>query len=456
MVYDIDSNTSDSPVWTNRLRITSAGNVGIGTSSPTQKLDVNGQFRAGQSVASSYQSVIVENTASNGYARALFNVGAGGANGQADISYAPGIFFAMGPSGNDTTTPIVFRNNNATERMRLDSSGNLGIGTSSPAARLSVDSGATALVANFNSTNASGNYVRFQNSGTSIGDLGSGGNLFSGGTAGDFGLTSRAGNLVFGTSSTERMRITSAGSVIVSSNATYNTTPGLSTLFQVMSETAGDTINHVNYSGSSTVGSGYGMRTARGTAASPAAVQVGDRIGAIFMGGFTGSAFVNTGVIQANIDSGTVSASSLPTYMSFLTTPNNSIGRLERMRIDSEGNMGIGTTTTSGYKLTVNGSLGATSITETSALALKENLRDIEDPLDKILQLVGKIYDRKDGSAKNEVGLVADDVIKVIPELVKSDSEGNPEGVNYTRLTVYLLESIKALKQEINDLRAGK
>ena len=131
-----------------------------------------------------------------------------------------------------------------------------------------------------------------------------------------------------------------------------------------------------------------------------------------------------------------------------------SIDGTERARIDSSGNVGIGTTSTSSYKLTINGSLGATTITETSALALKENFRGIEDPLNKVIQLVGKIYDRKDGSNKNEVGLVADEVIKVIPELVKSDAAGNPEGVNYTRLTVYLLESIKALKQEINELKA--
>jgi hypothetical protein len=329
--------------------------------------------------------------------------------------------------------------------MRIDGAGNVGIGTTNPLRRLDIAGGGFA----FTETGGAARTIHWGDT-TNIYPVTIVGNATSGQGTLAFGTNT------YGNAAIERMRIASTGSVIVSSNATYNTTPVLSTLFHVMSETAGDTINHVNYSGSSTAGGGYGMRTARGTAASPAAVQVGDRIGAIFMGGFTGSAFVNTGVIQANIDSGTVSASSLPTYMSFLTTPNNSIGRLERMRIDSEGNMGIGTTTTSGYKLTVNGSLGATSITETSALALKENLRNIEDPLDKVLQLVGKIYDRKDGSAKNEVGLVADDVIKVIPELVKSDSEGNPEGVNYTRLTVYLLESIKALKQEINDLRAGK
>ena len=73
-------------------------------------------------VAAGYTSEALENTASNGYTQFLFNVGASGVNGQATISYAPGIFFAMGPSANDTTTPIVFRLNNATEQMRLTSS----------------------------------------------------------------------------------------------------------------------------------------------------------------------------------------------------------------------------------------------------------------------------------------------------------------------------------------------
>jgi len=60
---------------------------------------------------------------------------------------------------------------------------------------------------------ASGAYTSWQNNGTTVGDIGTGNQAVSGGAAGDFGLTSRAGNLVFGTSSAERMRLTTAGNL---------------------------------------------------------------------------------------------------------------------------------------------------------------------------------------------------------------------------------------------------
>jgi hypothetical protein len=94
--------------------------VGIGSASPTYPLDLTGNSAGGFVVAR------INNTASNGYARILLDR-EGGSTGSADISYAPGVFFAIGPSANDTNTPIVFRNNNASERFRIAPSGQLGI-----------------------------------------------------------------------------------------------------------------------------------------------------------------------------------------------------------------------------------------------------------------------------------------------------------------------------------------
>jgi len=102
------------------------------------------------------------------------------------------------------------------------------------------------------------------------------------------------------------------------------------------------------------------------------------------------------------------------------------------------------------------GTLTVTALTESSSIALKENINPINNALDAVLQLVGVTYDRRDGSTKGEAGLIAEEVNKVIPNVVSKDAEGNPEGIHYTKLTAYLIESIKSLKEEINQLKGNK
>lgn len=152
-------------------------------------------------------------------------------------------------------------------------------------------------------------------------------------------------------------------------------------------------------------------------------------------GVFTGNANGISSVQAANIVGTTLSST---VVTSSLTT----VGTLGSLTVT--GNITAGNVTAS------SGTITAATLTETSSIVLKENFRPIENPLDKILQLVGVMYDRKDGSNKNEVGLVSEDVEKIIPELVKNDT------VAYTRLTVYLLESIKVLKDEIDSLKGKK
>jgi hypothetical protein len=101
------------------------------------------------------------------------------------------------------------------------------------------------------------------------------------------------------------------------------------------------------------------------------------------------------------------------------------------------------------------GTLSSTIFTETSSITLKENFDPIDNALEKILQLTGWIYDRKDGSQKREAGLVVEDVYPIIPNVVTLDENGNPSGINYSRFSAYLIEAVKSLKQEINEMKGN-
>jgi hypothetical protein len=86
---------------------------------------------------------------------------------------------------------------------------------------------------------------------------------------------------------------------------------------------------------------------------------------------------------------------------------------------------------------------------------LKDNIDPIQNALNYITKLSGVTYDRKDGSAKNRAGLIAEEVEQVLPNVVQKDENGAPTGIHYTNLIAYLVESIKELKAEI-DILKGK
>ena len=101
----------------------------------------------------------------------------------------------------------------------------------------------------------------------------------------------------------------------------------------------------------------------------------------------------------------------------------------------------------------VGGRLTAREIVETSSIAFKENVNPLADALDVVLKLTGVIYDRKDKSAFDEAGLIAEEVNKVAPNLVTKDEAGNPYGVKYTKLVAYLIEAIKQQQKQIDELK---
>ena len=96
-----------------------------------------------------------------------------------------------------------------------------------------------------------------------------------------------------------------------------------------------------------------------------------------------------------------------------------------------------------------------TTVTETSSIEYKENVNPITNALDAVLQLAGVTYDRKDGSSRNEAGLIAEETAKVLPNLV-TYKDNKPNGINYTKLSAYLIEAVKTLSEEIKVLKGNK
>lgn len=105
--------------------------------------------------------------------------------------------------------------------------------------------------------------------------------------------------------------------------------------------------------------------------------------------------------------------------------------------------------------LGVSGTIHTNGFVQSSSIALKENVSPISNGLDAIMSLVGVTYDRKD-TQKHEAGLIAEEVAKVIPEVVSLDKEGKPVGIQYTNLVAYLIEAVKSLKDEIDTLKGVK
>jgi hypothetical protein len=128
--------------------------------------------------------------------------------------------------------------------------------------------------------------------------------------------------------------------------------------------------------------------------------------------------------------------------------------------MNAEANM-----TFDGSTLAVTGAITATGdITAffTSDRNLKQNIVNIENSLDKVSKLNGVYYNwTKEALEKNthlvdqkEVGVIAQDVEAVLPELVATREDGS-KAVRYERLCAVLIESIKELKKEIDTLKTG-
>ena len=266
---------------TERLRIDASGNVGIGTTSPSQILELKAavpKLCINGTTSDAFRGIEFDYNGTQ-YGSILFNQG----NGDLTIS--------SGDTGSGYF--INFKTNN-TERMRIDPSGNVGIGSTNPSQFLELESTSNTTA------RVSAHGYKCRNNWGSVTSLGN-------------GMMSPADNaLAFTTNSVERFRIDGSGRLLIGA------TSGSELL-----EVHGD--------------------TARLKLRDTSAYSVGTGPAVQFQGNDSGGTIRNFAEVR-----GVSNSASNEGELSFVT--RNSSNSNERVRIDSSGNVGVGTTSPS-YKL---------------------------------------------------------------------------------------------------------
>ena len=94
-------------------------------------------------------------------------------------------------------------------------------------------------------------------------------------------------------------------------------------------------------------------------------------------------------------------------------------------------------------------------ITAFSDKRLKTDITNIENALPKVMRMQGVYYKRNDvDNAKEQIGVIAQDMETIVPEVVlTADDEMQTKSVDYGKLCAVLIESIKELKAEIDELK---
>jgi hypothetical protein len=275
-----------------RMRIDSSGRLGLGTTSP----DANSQLHV---VGSSYQPLYINTTGTGGGGAAFLRSGTQALYvGTAGGSWLTGSSTADGLIRSEAN--LIFGIGNS-ERMRIDSSGRVGIGTTAPATTLEV-----------NGTSYVTDLLIRNNAGTP--SLGTSPWLYS----------PASGALAIATNASERVRIDSSGRLLVGTSSASSA--GAYAQFGLI-KIQGNTSS----SGGSAI-----LNIARGETAT--SITSGEDLGAI---SFTDSSGNEFGTIVCAAD-GTAGSNDYPGRLVFSTTADGASSPTERMRITSAGNAYIG------------------------------------------------------------------------------------------------------------------
>ena len=229
-----------------------------------------------------------------------------------------------------------------------------------------------------------------------------------------------------------------------SSNAARPLMPTLDgTLIHVHGEAAGPArITLDSYGGATTNSAGIVMRRTYASG-DTSGLPLGSVFGSVSGRGWNGTGFSNESAsIRFVASQSWTSTGGNGSRIEFYTTTDFSTTPVVKTIIHQNGD------------LEVKGDIIAFSL---SAERLKTNLAPIDNALDKLSQLHGMTFqwvaDRGSASDKRDVGVIAQQLQKVLPEAVAERSDGYL-GVRYEKIAALLIEAVKELKAEVDALKS--
>jgi hypothetical protein len=369
--------------------------------------------------------------------------------------------------------------------MRIDSAGNVGIGTANPTAPLDIsgDNG-SGRVARFVGVN--GGSFQIQNVSNDLVGIGATG-------AGD--------ELALLSSNTERARLDSSGRLLV------GTSSDITNYTLQVANTTGNNLSLMSFSSTASDGAYLTLNHSKsGTVGTQTLVSNGDLLGTTRFRGSDGTVFLDGATISAEVD-GTPGANDMPGRLVFSTTADGASSPTERFSILNDGTIcptadsrtsynngdnattgpgikafGSGATTTVPYEgmcsntatryhlsfsnpngivgsISTNGS--ATAFNTSSDYRLKENVVPLTGAADRLNQLQVRRFNFIADPDTTVDGFIAHEAQAVVPEAVTGthdevDADGNPvyQGIDQSKLVPLLTAALQEALAEIESLKA--
>jgi len=402
----IQAEQSDNTTIKNLALQPNGGNVGIGTTSPSYKLDVNGTGKFVDQLKvfnSAYPATYATSLRTDSGAVGVLQLGnnndnyilAGntGANGY--------LIFRVNCSSESITSGI--------EAMRITSSGNVGIGTTTPQGKLNaigdIIAGSFTYTTGVNIQNRTAKSVLYIST--------DGVNNAVGSTITYAWADGGQGPLKFNNASGEVMRLNDLGKLGV---GTTNPTSKLHSEASISGPVSFDFRCAV-----------FGYNTSTDTVYNNPI-------------GIAGKVLTSGGIaVYGNA-----------------TTGSGWGGYFDGKGYFS-GNVGIGTTSPS-YPLYVSAQVSNVSIyadydiVAFSDQSVKENIRPIDNVIERVIESRGVLYDRIDSGEKDNIGFIAQELEVAFPELVVTNQDGT-KAVKYQNAVAVLFEAVKEQQKQIDEIK---